>query len=116
MNLRRVSFAVFLFAQIATLPAMDIYVSPGRGSDRLGGGAPELTADKTDGPVASVERAVELVEQARAKDETSIKVHLEGGVHTLHSPLILMPKHASEAGSLAFVSPERVIGNGGKVS
>lgn len=74
-----------------------LYVAPS-GDDRWSGRRPEAEAGRTDGPVASLQRALELVRQQRqqtpARAQAPVTIVLRGGVYFLKEPIVLTPEHA----------------------
>ena len=71
-----------------------IYVSPG-GNDAWAGNLPQGNEQKTDGPVATLEKARDLVRAAKARQGDRpgpIRVELRGGAYFLKQPLVLAPE------------------------
>ncbi len=71
-----------------------IYVSPG-GNDAWAGNLPQANVHKTNGPVATLEKAKDLVRAAKARrgDKPGlIRVELRGGTYFLNQALVLGPE------------------------
>jgi len=104
--------AGILFA--AALPALGapvaLYVAPG-GNDAWSGGLEAANSAKTDGPVASVGRARDLLRELRAKDAAALKdgatVTIAEGTYFLPATLVFTP-----ADSGAANAPVRYVGRG----
>jgi hypothetical protein len=72
----------------------DFYVAPG-GDDSWTGRLAEPNAARTDGPVASVARALELVRQLRAQEpqrNRPLVIQLRGGTYWLDQPIRFRPE------------------------
>ncbi len=86
--------AIFLLSS-APCPAAEgsitLYVSP-QGSDSWSGRLAEPNAEKTDGPLARVQRAAELIKTLRITG--SVKVLLRGGTYYIEKPIVLGPEHS----------------------
>jgi hypothetical protein len=70
------------------------FVSP-QGDDRWSGTLPEPTADRTDGPFATVSRAQQAVRELRQRDggiRRRVGVFLRGGTYFLKEPLEFTPQ------------------------
>jgi hypothetical protein len=84
----------------AAVEAISIYVSP-EGNDEFSGGMARNNPRRTDGPVATVERARDLIRQMRAREDGKlshpINVVLRGGTYWLRGPLELMPHDSGTA-------------------
>jgi hypothetical protein len=88
---------------LATSPALattaDVYVAPD-GDDQWSGTLPEPNAARSDGPVASITRAQQLVRdlQAAAPDRAQpIVVALRGGTYQLTRPIRFRPEDSGTA-------------------
>jgi len=74
-------------------PAADLYVSPD-GNDRWTGRLDRPASNATDGPLATVSRAQQLVRELKAKDpgrQKPIVVALRGGTYFLQQPIRFEP-------------------------
>ncbi len=96
----------------------DIYVSP-RGNDAWSGKLAEVNPSGTDGPVASLERARELIRAEVRQAETAgpLHVYLRGGLYELSKPLALTREDSgSERNPVMWSSYPREIArlSGGK--
>jgi len=83
----------FLASAKARAAERAIFLSPS-GNDAWSGMLPAPNAEKSDGPVASPQRARELVCAFKARQEGSVgpvHVYLRGGTYFLSEPLVLTP-------------------------
>lgn len=71
----------------------DLFVST-LGKDTWSGTLPEPNADATDGPLASIVRAQQILRQRKGQDESlrPTTVWLRGGVYRLDTPLVFTPE------------------------
>src|SRR5580658_4330225 len=70
---------------------LTLYVAPD-GNDDWSGGRPSVNRSKSDGPLATLRRAVEKSREAhRQTPEAKLRVELRGGVYELDQPLVLTP-------------------------
>lgn len=67
------------------------YVAPG-GNDAWSGRLAEPNAEGTDGPLATIQRARDLV--AQSKPTAPTRVLIRGGVYRLDKPLVFTPEHS----------------------
>lgn len=77
--------------QSASPTELVIYVSP-QGDDRWSGTLPEAAGDRRDGPLATLERARDLVRSAVKPKRGAVRVCLRGGTYALPAPLVLGPE------------------------
>jgi hypothetical protein len=84
--------AASLCAGGAAASTLTIYVAPG-GDDGWSGGRPSARGDKTDGPVGTLGRALEMSRTARREAPgRGVRIVLRGGVYALERPLVLTPE------------------------
>ena len=85
---------------LAANEAINIYVSP-EGNDNFTGLIARNNARKTDGPVATLDRARDLIRQMRTPDEQKlthpVNLVLRGGTYWLMQPLVLTPADSGTA-------------------
>ena len=97
----------------------DFYVSP-LGNDQWSGKLPEPNAAGTDGPVATVARAQQLVRNLRAQEpdrQRPIVVQLRGGYYWLDAPIVFKPEDSGRPSSPVIYEAypdERPILSGGR--
>jgi len=104
--------AVAVFA--AGMPAaaqLTIYVSPA-GNDAWSGRLPDANADRTDGPLATLQAARDAARRLRAGGEAVERVELRGGTYYLQAPLVLEP--ADSHVTFAAYAGERPVISGGR--
>ena len=85
--------AMLVFASASAAETADLTVST-HGDDAWSGTLAEPNADRSDGPLASVQRAVELVARLRRQDpqrNRPIIVVIRGGTQFLEQPIVLGP-------------------------
>ncbi|MCR4411840.1 MAG: right-handed parallel beta-helix repeat-containing protein [Thermoguttaceae bacterium] len=85
--------AAALAPAAAAEPAPDVYVAPD-GNDAWSGRLDRPNADRSDGPVATLRRAQQLVRELKAKEparQRPIVVALRGGTYFLDKPLVFEP-------------------------
>jgi hypothetical protein len=72
---------------------MILYVSP-EGNDGWSGQSAQVNAGRTDGPVATLERARDLIRQSKkgAELREPVRVVVAGGVYTMAAPFVLAPQ------------------------
>jgi len=77
-----------------------IYVSP-NGNDAWSGTMAQVNEDKTDGPLASIERALDKVKVYRSSETQgkTIKVVLRGGIYKISNPIVITPEHSGKEGA-----------------
>ncbi len=97
--------------------AFTVYVCPS-GNDRWSGALPTANRAWSDGPVASVRRALEVVRRWRstAQCRLAARVVLRGGVHSLEKPIVLLPDDSGTAEAPLIItaySGEKPIISGG---
>ncbi len=99
MTRRRMLFVALAWAVGSLLPcggramAADFYVAPG-GDNRWSGRLAQANADKTDGPLATLDRAQALVGELKLKEPQRAKpivVALRGGTYYLDKTLLFAP-------------------------
>ncbi len=78
----------------------DFFVSP-QGDDRWSGVLPEPNSSRTDGPLATAERARDAVRQLRAAQQFDrpVRVLFRGGIYRRTQPLVLRAEDAGRDGS-----------------
>lgn len=88
----------------ATGPVADYYVSPA-GSDEWSGTLADANADGSDGPFATVARALEAVRKARAaRGDRPFTILVRGGTYALTQPLRFTPLDSSETAPLTVAA------------
>src|SRR5277367_216169 len=81
--------AAFLCAVAAPAAPLIFYVAPA-GNDDWSGSQPSVNRNKSDGPLATLERALEKSRAARRESPgTEFRIELRGGTYALERPLIL---------------------------
>ena len=90
--------AIFLTGVFTTVQAQsdktDLFVAP-NGNDAWSGGLPSPNSAKSDGPFATVQRAVLAARALRQKNDHRahpIRIQLRGGVYAISQPIILLPE------------------------
>jgi hypothetical protein len=88
-----VFFLASMFGFLTRVDAMTLYVSP-EGSDRWSGLLAQPNVAKTDGPVATLERARDLIRQSRNGTELRepVRIVVAGGIYTMTAPFVLAPQ------------------------
>ncbi len=107
------SLALLSTSSLAEISAT-LYVSP-RGNDSWSGRLPDANAQKTDGPLAGIARAAELLKAL--KPTAAVKVLLRGGTYRIEKPILLGPENSgTKAAPITYaVSPgEKPIISGGR--
>jgi len=89
MNPYARSAAVLLTAAALAAPAAEFHVAPG-GNDAWSGRAAAPSADRTDGPFATPDRARDAARAAAAREPVTIRVH--AGTYELAGPLRFGPE------------------------
>jgi len=74
-----------------------IYVSP-KGSDAWGGRLPEPSPDGRDGPLATLEKALEVARKLKAEVGGPVRIVLRGGVYRIERPVVLGPEDSGCSG------------------
>ncbi|MFQ3612014.1 MAG: right-handed parallel beta-helix repeat-containing protein, partial [Fimbriimonadales bacterium] len=69
---------------------MQLYVAP-NGDDRWSGTRPTPNRTRTDGPLASLPRALQRVAERKTSSAT---IFLRGGTYWLTEPIVLTPEHS----------------------
>jgi parallel beta-helix repeat protein len=83
--------AVGFWGDVSLAGPLTLYVAPD-GNDDWSGGRPSVNRSKSDGPLATLRRAVEKSREAhRQTPEAKLRVELRGGVYELDQPLVLTP-------------------------
>ncbi len=88
-------------ADLARAGEADVYVAVD-GNDAWSGKLPEPNSDRTDGPVASFARALELVAAIRAAEPARnrpVVVRVRGGTYWLKEPIRITPEHSGTEAS-----------------
>ncbi|MBN1441261.1 MAG: right-handed parallel beta-helix repeat-containing protein [Planctomycetes bacterium] len=99
--------------------AADVHVSP-RGDDHFSGKLAAPTADRSDGPVASIRRAQQLAREIRRSDpdrRRPITVEIRGGSYFLEAPILFEPEDSGTASSPVIyraAEGERPVLSGGR--
>jgi hypothetical protein len=89
--------AACLGAGGAASPTLTLYVAPG-GNDGWSGALRSVNRSKTDGPLATLEGALEKSRAARRQTPgAQVRVLLRGGVYSLERPLVLAPEDSDLA-------------------
>src|SRR5690606_5412672 len=89
------------FAGPAAAEETVVYVSP-EGNDAWSGALAEPNAQRTDGPVATPQKARDLVRAIRASQGANaapVRVALRGGAYWLTEPLVLQPQDSGAPGA-----------------
>ena len=118
------AIGTWLLAAVLLIPAAgaratdaDLYVSTA-GDDSWSGRLAEPNAERTDGPVATVERAKTLVRALATPDrDRAIVVAIRGGTYPLDSPLQFTPEDSgTEAARIVYraFGDERPVLSGGR--
>lgn len=102
-------------------PAVTFYVAP-NGNDRWSGSLPSPNRRRTDGPFATVQRAIEAIRQLKQRQGGTLRqpvtVFLRGGTYFLEEPLRLTPEDSgTESCPITFAAyrNERPILSGGRL-
>jgi Right handed beta helix region len=101
-------------------PAADVFVAT-NGNDGWSGTLPEPNTTRTDGPVASIQRARDVVRDRKATERDRSRpylVHLRGGIYYLSEPLRLSPADSGSANApivYAAFPGERPVLSGGSL-
>jgi hypothetical protein len=74
-----------------------IYVSP-KGSDAWSGRLPEPSPDGRDGPLATLEKALEVARRLKAEAGGPVRIVLRGGVYRVERPVVLGPEDSGCSG------------------
>jgi len=96
-----VTLLALTLAVAAAEPAVTLYVST-QGSDAWSGATAEPTADGTDGPFATLERARDEVRKLKAAGplpEGGVAVELQGGIYELEAPFELSAEDSGAEGA-----------------
>ncbi len=74
-----------------------IYISP-EGNDAWSGALPEANESKTEGPLASIQKALEKVKNIRNSDagDKTIRVVLRGGTYLVNAPIVITPEQSGK--------------------
>lgn len=102
-------------------PAVTFYVAP-NGNDRWSGSLPSPNRRRTDGPFATVQRAIEAIRQLKQRQGGTLRqpvtVSLRGGTYFLEEPLRLTPEDSgTESCPITFAAyrNEKPILSGGRL-
>ncbi len=99
------ALSIMLAAAAAPADELAVYVSPS-GNDAWSGTTAEATADRSDGPLATLQKARDMVRTLRSRpgnDATAIHVYLHGGAYFLDQPLVLAPEDSgTERGPIVW--------------
>ena len=101
------------FVTLLLLPSADLYVAPG-GKDTWSGRLAKPNADGTDGPLATVERALTVARLLRkGRDKGAIVIELQACRHELTRPLVLRPEDSgTEASPLVLTGKGATLSGG----
>ncbi|HYG76011.1 MAG TPA: hypothetical protein VEK08_13485 [Planctomycetota bacterium] len=79
-------------------PSLKLYVAPG-GNDAWSGQLAEANAVKTDGPLASLGRARDVIRgmKAAGKKDVGVQVFVRGGRYEVAEPLVFTPEDSGSA-------------------
>ncbi|MGC9054975.1 MAG: hypothetical protein ACP5KS_13960, partial [Candidatus Hydrogenedens sp.] len=74
-----------------------VYVSP-EGNDTWSGTLPQANENKTDGPLATIQKALEKVKDIRSSGavEKTVRVVLRGGTYFISTPIVIKPEHSGK--------------------
>ncbi len=88
-------FAVTIFAQDSN--EILIYVSPD-GNDEWSGTIGEPNENKTEGPIATIQKALDKVKEIRSSEmgEKTIKIILRDGVYLINKPIVITTEHSGK--------------------
>jgi len=107
---------------VAAVPQADFYVAAD-GNDQWSGKLAARNADGTDGPFASMDRALRAVSEVRAAQparKTPVAIAVRGGVHKISSTIQITPEHSGTADSptviTAFGDQTPVISGGVRIT
>ena len=114
--------AAFALLAVACAQGMETatFVVSTQGNDNWSGALAEPRADRSDGPLATVQRAIDLVAELRNREperERRVVVAIRGGVYFLEQPIILGPEASgSENAPTVFEAyrDERPVLSGGR--
>ena len=118
---RRLTIAALLLAVLLPAAAAEplaIYVAP-EGNDAWSGRLAERNPAGTDGPLATIGRAQQVVRQLRAAGKTPQPINvLLRGVHRLAAPVVFTPEDSgSEQAPITYAAPsgQRPVLSGGRI-
>jgi len=113
---------VVAFVQRGPAVGADFYVATD-GDDRWSGRLEEPNAERTDGPLASVSRARQLVGELKSKDAARaepIVVAIRGGTYHLEKPLVFEPADSGTPNApvvyQAFKGERPILSGGTRIS
>lgn len=120
MSTRIASLLVCAFVVLFVSPhyvraAETFYVST-QGNDAWSGRLPTPNADKTDGPLATIDRAAELIKEL--KPAVTVQVLLRGGTYFREKPMVFQPEHSGNADApitYAAYPGEKPVISGGRI-
>jgi len=78
-----------------------VYVSP-KGSDAWSGQLPDPSPDGRDGPLATLEKALETARKLKLETGSRVRIVLRGGIYRVEKPIVLSPED-SGCGSCPLV-------------
>ncbi|MGC8744003.1 MAG: right-handed parallel beta-helix repeat-containing protein [Verrucomicrobiia bacterium] len=86
-------FIILVFANISTLTALTLYVSP-QGNDGWSGMIKSPNRDKTDGPLASIVGARDALRKSRQKTPLNepVSVVILDGIYRISEPIVFEPQ------------------------
>jgi parallel beta-helix repeat protein len=93
---------------------MNIYVSP-VGNDEWSGRFPEPNVDKTDGPLATITRARNLIRKLKFKGTFPIIVWIRGGRYPISEPIIFGPEDSLPVTYAAYHGEQPIIDGGQQI-
>ncbi len=89
-----VTISVVAFSQDDNM--IRIYISP-NGNDEWTGALDSPNENNTDGPLASIDKALERVKEVRKNEgDKTIKIILRGGEYFVSKPIIIEPEHSGK--------------------
>ncbi len=106
--------SVLLSTSSAADVSATLYISP-QGNDSWSGRLPDANGQKTDGPLATVARAAELLKALRPTG--AVRVLLRGGTYRIEKPIVLGPENSgTKAAPITYAAypGEKPIISGGR--
>ncbi len=103
--------------QLAAFGRHDLFVSPA-GKDTWSGRFAEAIGDATDGPLATIEKARQIVRQRKQAGRLAhpITVWLRGGEYSLGAPLVFTPDDSGPFVYAAYPGEKPVISGGKRIA